>query len=93
MAARATTCSTCSKAGNDTADGGGGNDVFNLGAALHSSDHIDGGSGSDTLNIDGDYSARTLFNGDTFSDIETLHLAAATTTISCSATATCSPAR
>lgn len=61
--------------GTDTADGGGGNDVFNLGAALHASDHIDGGSGSDTLNIDGDYSARTLFNGDTFTDIETLHLA------------------
>jgi Ca2+-binding RTX toxin-like protein len=62
--------------GNDVAHGGGGNDVFSLGAALTAADVIDGGTGSDTLSLNGDYSAGLVFGASTISNMETLQLAA-----------------
>jgi Ca2+-binding RTX toxin-like protein len=62
--------------GNDVLDGGGGDDRFNMGAALNAADHIEGGAGSDTLNLDGDYSAKLQMGGTTIHGIELLHLAA-----------------
>ena len=42
--------------GNDSANGGGGNDVFLFGAALNAADSVDGGAGADQVAIQGDYS-------------------------------------
>ncbi|MBV9989990.1 MAG: hypothetical protein JOZ72_01740 [Alphaproteobacteria bacterium] len=41
--------------GNDTAHGGGGDDVFAIGRAFTAADVIDGGAGTDTLDFDGGY--------------------------------------
>ena len=41
--------------GVDTANGGGGNDVFYLGGSLWSDDKIDGGAGFDTVHVSGGF--------------------------------------
>ena len=41
--------------GADTANGGGGNDVFYLGGSLWSDDKIDGGAGFDTVHVSGGF--------------------------------------
>src|SRR6516225_9687322 len=60
--------------GNDTVDGGGGNDLFRMGAALNAGDKIDGGAGHDEMILNGDYSAGLVFNADTITNIEVLNL-------------------
>src|SRR6185312_6731713 len=62
--------------GNDTASGGGGNDLFQVFAALTAADRIDGGANNDTLQLNGDYSAGFVFGGLTIASIETLQLVA-----------------
>jgi Ca2+-binding RTX toxin-like protein len=57
---------------SDTIHGGGGNDVFYLGAALTGQDTIDGGAGNDTLFLDGTYDTNLA----TISGIETIKLGA-----------------
>jgi Ca2+-binding RTX toxin-like protein len=61
--------------GNDTASGGGGNDMFNMGAALTAADTIDGGSGSDTVQLNGDYSAGLTLGATTLVNVEVIQLA------------------
>src|SRR5262249_48562873 len=63
-----------SHGGADTAQGGGGNDTFTLGATLNSADNIDGGTGSDALSLNGDY-AGLVFEATTIVNVETLQLA------------------
>ena len=63
--------------GNDTAFGGGGNDVFNFGAALTGADRIDGGTGANNVvNITGDYTGShgLVLTTATLNDVNTLHL-------------------
>jgi hypothetical protein len=60
------------RGGNDTADGGAGNDIFRMGGALNAADKLDGGAGKDYLNLDGDYSAGLVFNADTITNIEVM---------------------
>jgi Ca2+-binding RTX toxin-like protein len=60
--------------GNDTVDGGSGNDIFRMGGALNAADKLDGGAGKDYLNLDGDYSAGVVFNADTITNIEVMGL-------------------
>jgi len=55
--------------GIDTANGGGGNDVFLFGATLTSADSVDGGIGLDQVAIQGDYSGG-LTLGAAFASIE-----------------------
>ena len=62
--------------GSDTAKGEGGNDTFNMGAALDAADHINGGSGTDTVSLDGDYSAGLTFTSTTVVNVEVIKLAA-----------------
>ena len=63
------------RGGNDTADGGGGDDVFWMGAALNAADKIDGGTGDDRVNLNGDYSAGLTFSATTMVNVEELRLA------------------
>ena len=63
------------RGGNDTADGGGGDDVFWMGAALNAGDKIDGGTGDDRVNLAGDYSAGLTFSATTMVNVEELRLA------------------
>jgi hypothetical protein len=42
--------------GNDTVDGGAGNDIFSFGATFNLNDKLEGGTGNDTLVLSGDYS-------------------------------------
>ncbi|HEX4376807.1 MAG TPA: hypothetical protein VHZ99_06625, partial [Steroidobacteraceae bacterium] len=44
-----------SQGGHDTAFGGGGNDVFTMGAQLDPLDKIDGGTGYDIVQLNGNY--------------------------------------
>jgi hypothetical protein len=60
--------------GFDTARGGGGYDIFYLGAALVAADTIDGGTGNDTLVLNGDYSGGLTFGAATMTNVETLTL-------------------
>ena len=62
--------------GNDTASGGGGDDVFWMGATLTAADKIDGGIGIDTVTLNGDYSAGLVFAADTVVNVEQIFLAA-----------------
>jgi Ca2+-binding RTX toxin-like protein len=60
--------------GTNTVDGGGGNDVFYLGANLNSSQTIDGGTGNDTVYLTGDYSAGLVLGADTLVNVEKIVL-------------------
>jgi hypothetical protein len=62
--------------GFDTAHGGGGYDIFYLGAALVAADTIDGGTGNDTLVLNGDYSGGLTLGAATMTNVETLTLGA-----------------
>jgi Ca2+-binding RTX toxin-like protein len=64
------------KGGEDTATGGSGDDVFNMGASLDAGDRLDGGGGRDVVNIHGDYSAGLVFDNQTIQNIEVLRLGA-----------------
>jgi Ca2+-binding RTX toxin-like protein len=64
------------KGGEDTATGGSGDDVFNMGASLDAGDRLDGGGGRDVVNIHGDYSAGLVFDDQTIQNIEVLRLGA-----------------
>lgn len=60
--------------GNDTANGGAGNDVFSMGGAFTALDRLIGGTGYDTVILNGDYSAGVTLNAATFSGIEEVDL-------------------
>src|SRR5262249_3335445 len=60
--------------GEDTVQGGGGDDVFRLGATFDAGDRLDGGTGTDKLVLKGDYSAGVVFNDLTIQNIETILL-------------------
>lgn len=60
--------------GNDTVDGGGGNDIFRMGGALNAGDKLDGGTGFDTVVLRGDYSGGVTFAADTMVNVELLKL-------------------
>jgi Ca2+-binding RTX toxin-like protein len=60
--------------GNDTVHGGGGNDLFNLGAAFTASDHIDGGAGNDVVELSGNYFSHIDFDAATITNVETVKL-------------------
>ncbi|HTQ13437.1 MAG TPA: calcium-binding protein [Rhizomicrobium sp.] len=64
-----------SRGGDDTIQGGDGNDVINPGAAFTAADSIDGGAGTDKLHLDGDYSAGVTFGAATLTNVETVTLA------------------
>lgn len=59
-----------SQGGDDTADGKGGNDVFDMGGAFTSADRLIGGDGNDLVVLEGDYSAGAVYSLDRFSTIE-----------------------
>lgn len=60
--------------GNDTASGGGGDDLFAMGSALNGLDRLDGGIGHDKVSLSGDYSAGVVFDANTIHDIETIEM-------------------
>ena len=62
--------------GNDTAHGGGGDDVFAMGGALTAADTIDGGTGNDTLVLNGAYFGGTALTlgATTITGVETIEL-------------------
>jgi hypothetical protein len=61
--------------GADTADGAGGDDRFNLGAAFDAGDRISGKNGFDTVALDGDYSVGLQVSGQMMRQVELLELA------------------
>jgi Ca2+-binding RTX toxin-like protein len=63
------------KGGNDSADGGAGNDQFSMAGALTASDTLQGGAGDDRVILSGDYSAGLTLGATTFSSIEYMTLA------------------
>ena len=63
-----------SQGGNDTAYGGGGNDIFKMGRTLNAADRLSGGSGSDTVILKGNYGAGLTFAAKTITGIEALTL-------------------
>ncbi|MBV9992689.1 MAG: hypothetical protein JOZ72_15525 [Alphaproteobacteria bacterium] len=68
---------TLGSGGRDTASGGSGDDVFDLGRALDAGDRLDGGDGRDTLLLKGDYSTGLVLGADTIVNFEMLKLAGA----------------
>ncbi len=58
----------------DTANGGGGDDTFNFGAAFGAGDNVNGGTGNDTIVLNGDYSAQLNFGQITLANVETISL-------------------
>src|ERR1700733_1761070 len=64
------------KGGEDTAHGGAGNDVFNMGASLEAGDRLDGGADRDMVTIHGDYSEGLVFQDQTIQNIEIIRLGA-----------------
>jgi Ca2+-binding RTX toxin-like protein len=62
--------------GDDTAVGGGGADIFYLGAAFSGADQLDGGAKDDILRLDGDYSAGVVLTATTIRGIEFIEMAA-----------------
>lgn len=65
-----------SMGGNDTANGGSGDDVFRMGAALTADDRLDGGDGHNLVTMRGDYSAGLVFGAGTLVGIDRLGLRA-----------------
>ena len=64
------------KGGEDTAHGGAGIDVFNMGASLDAGDRLDGGADRDMVTIHGDYSAGLVLQDQTIQNIEIVRLGA-----------------
>ena len=64
------------KGGEDTAHGGAGDDVFNMGASLDAGDRLDGGADRDTVMLHGDYSAGLVLQDQTIQNIEVVRLGA-----------------
>ncbi len=64
------------KGGEDTAHGGAGDDVFNMGASLDAGDRLDGGADRDTVLLHGDYSAGLVLQDQTLQNIEVVRLGA-----------------
>ncbi|HEX8125054.1 MAG TPA: M10 family metallopeptidase C-terminal domain-containing protein [Allosphingosinicella sp.] len=59
--------------GDDTAQGGQGNDVFLFGATMNGADEVDGGPGTDQVAIQGDYwGAKALSLGSNFVSVENI---------------------
>lgn len=63
-----------SQGGNDTANGGAGNDKFVFKAAFTARDHVDGGSGSDTVSLNGTYAKKIVLAADTITGVEKIML-------------------
>ncbi|MGH6871008.1 MAG: bluetail domain-containing putative surface protein, partial [Rhizomicrobium sp.] len=63
-----------SKGGNDTVNGGSGNDGFYMGATLTASDHLDGGGATNTLELNGNYSSGLVLGPDTLLNFDKLTL-------------------
>lgn len=63
------------KGGNDTVEGGQGNDIFDFGAAFTRNDQVAGGSGADTVMLDGDYISVTVLETTSLAGVETIKLA------------------
>lgn len=64
------------KGGSDTANGGDGNDIFNMGGSLSAGDRLDGGNDRDVAFLHGDYSAGLTFDDQTIQNVEVLRLGA-----------------
>jgi Ca2+-binding RTX toxin-like protein len=64
------------RGGDDTIQGGDGNDTINAGAAFTAADSIDGGTGTDKLHLSGDYSAGVTLGAATLTNVEDITLAA-----------------
>ncbi|MEI9885438.1 MAG: calcium-binding protein [Rhizomicrobium sp.] len=60
--------------GNDTAKGGGGDDIFVFFGTFTAADQIDGGSGNDIVYLHGDYTAGVTFGATTMVNVETINL-------------------
>lgn len=60
--------------GEETANGGNGNDTFKLGATLDAGDRIAGGAGRDFVYLVGDYSTGLTFGANTITAIEKVTL-------------------
>src|ERR1043166_1979335 len=62
--------------GDDTANGGNGDDRFVFYGAFTAADKVDGGLGNDVLRLNGDYSGAhaVIFGADTMVNVETLSL-------------------
>jgi Ca2+-binding RTX toxin-like protein len=60
--------------GDDTADGGDGNDTFRMKDALTAADSIDGGTDNDTVALKGDYGPAVVFGAATMTNVEVLRL-------------------
>ncbi|HEX3675003.1 MAG TPA: calcium-binding protein [Rhizomicrobium sp.] len=63
------------RGGDDTADGGAGNDQFSMAGALTAADTLQGGAGDDRVILSGDYSTGLTLGATTFSSIEYMTLA------------------
>lgn len=63
---------TLFQGGNDKADGGAGNDRFEMRGALNALDNIVGGDGHDRVLLEGDYSAGLAFAAATIKSIEAM---------------------
>jgi len=66
---------TAASGGNDTVNGGSGDDTFAFGASLKANDKVNGGAGTDTVTLNGGYSGLT-FTSTTMVNVEKLKLAA-----------------
>ncbi|HTQ13823.1 MAG TPA: calcium-binding protein [Rhizomicrobium sp.] len=62
------------KGGNDTVQGGDGNDSVSFGDTFTAADSVDGGAGKDTVKLSGDYSAGVTFGASTMTNVEVLKL-------------------
>jgi Ca2+-binding RTX toxin-like protein len=61
-----------SRGGDDTANGGGSNDLFLMGAALTAADKILGAGNTDTVALDGNYAAGLVLGATTLTSIEVM---------------------
>ncbi|MGH6870713.1 MAG: beta strand repeat-containing protein [Rhizomicrobium sp.] len=62
------------KGGNDTVQGGDGNDSISFDAAFTAADSVDGGAGKDTIKLNGDYSAGVVFGAATVTNVEVIKM-------------------
>lgn len=60
--------------GSDTANGGGGDDVFKVDGMLDAGDRFNGGGGRDLIYLTGDYSAGLTLGANTITNVEKLVL-------------------
>ena len=62
--------------GSDTASGGFGTDIFDLGASLDAGDRISGGAGGDVLRLSGDYASTVVLGPQAVTGVEHIELLA-----------------